>query len=85
MFALKPFISKPLVLAVFLSGAIHLVSVLFPSLRPVFRTFALTPREWVIMLLLSASIIPVIELLKLLQRAGLVGKNLGPMSRRRAT
>ena len=85
MFALKPFISKPLVLAVFLSGAIHLVSVLFPSLRPVFRTFALTPREWVIMLLLSASIIPVIELLKLLQSAGLVGKNLGPMSRRRAT
>jgi Ca2+-transporting ATPase len=85
MFSLKPFISKPLVLAVFLSGAIHLVSVLVPSLRPVFRTFTLTPREWVIMLVLSASIIPAIEFLKLLQRTGLIGQNLGPMSRRRAT
>jgi hypothetical protein len=33
-------------------------------------------------LALSASIIPMIELLKALQRLGIVGKDLGPMSRR---
>jgi Ca2+-transporting ATPase len=85
MFMLKPVVSRPLVLAVLLSAAIHLVAVLVPALRPVFRTFALTGDQWMVMLLLSAAIIPAIELLKLLQRAGIVGRDLGPMSRRRPT
>ena len=71
-----------LVLAVVLSAAIHLVAVLVPGLRPIFRTFAMTADQWTLMLLLSAAIIPAIELLKLLQRAGIVGRDLGPMSRR---
>jgi Ca2+-transporting ATPase len=80
--ALRPMISQPLVLAVIVSAAIHLPSVLVPSLRGVFQTYALTPYEWGVLLALSASIIPVIELLKLLQRTGVVGRDLGPMSRR---
>jgi Ca2+-transporting ATPase len=70
------------VLAVCLSAAIHMVAVLVPGLRPVFRTFELTGAEWGILLVLSASILPVIEGLKLLQRVGFIGKDLGPMSRR---
>jgi Ca2+-transporting ATPase len=80
--SLRPFVSKPLVAAVLLSAAIHLVSVLVPDLREVFITFALSAKEWLILIALSASIVPVFEIVKLLQRTGLVGKNLGPMSRR---
>lgn len=80
--ALRPVISKPLVLAVVLSAAIHLVAVLVPGLRPVFQTFEMTAHQWTVMLLLSASIIPAIEALKLVQRLGLVGRSLGPMSHR---
>ena len=82
--ALRPMVSKPLVLAVVLSAAIHLVAILVPSLRGVFQTYALTTTEWLILLGLSASIIPIIEVLKLLQRKNIVGKDLGPMSRRYA-
>ena len=82
LFALRPLVSRPLVLAVVLSASIHLVAVLVPGLRPIFRTFAMTADQWTLMLVLSAAIIPAIELLKLLQRAGIVGRDLGPMSRR---
>jgi P-type Ca2+ transporter type 2C len=68
VFAMRPLVSKPLVAAVVLSGAIHLVAVLVPSLRPVFRTYRMSSYEWGVMLLLSASIIPVIELSKFFQR-----------------
>ncbi|OJY29236.1 MAG: cation-transporting ATPase [Myxococcales bacterium 68-20] len=82
MFTMRPFLPLPLVLAIAISALIHLVAILVPSLREVFQTFALGSYEWMILLLLSASIIPIIELLKALQRVGIVGKNLGPMSRR---
>ncbi|WP_394831998.1 cation-translocating P-type ATPase [Pendulispora rubella] len=80
--ALKPKISGPLALAILLSGAIHLVSVFVPALRPVFRTYLMTGEEWLILLLLSASIVPGVELMKLLQRVGIGGRTLGPVSRR---
>jgi hypothetical protein len=35
-----------------------------------------------ILLLLSASIVPGVEVMKVLQRLGIIGKSLGPMSRR---
>jgi Ca2+-transporting ATPase len=82
VFALRPLVSRPLVLSVVLSGAIHLVAVLVPALRPIFRTFALSAFEWELMLALSLSIVPVIEVLKLLQRLGVVATGFGPMSRR---
>lgn len=64
-----------------ISAVVHLV-VFVPALQPVFRTTALSARQWIVLLVLSASIVPWIELFKLLQRAGLVGAELGPMSRR---
>jgi P-type Ca2+ transporter type 2C len=82
LFALRPLVSLPLVAAVVVSAAIHLVAVLVPSLRTVFATYALTSYEWLVLLGLSASIIPAIEILKVLQRRGVVGSDLGPMSRR---
>jgi Ca2+-transporting ATPase len=82
LFSLRPLLSKPLLVAVVLSGAIHLVAVLVPTLRPVYRTFPMGGYEWMVTLLLSASIIPAIEIFKLLQRKGLVGADMGPMSRR---
>jgi len=82
VFKLRPFVSRPLVLAFVLSGAIHLVAILIPSLRPIFRTYTMSAGQWEVMLLLSISIIPVIEALKLVQRIGLIGNELGPMSRR---
>jgi Ca2+-transporting ATPase len=80
---LKPLFSWPLCVAVALSAGIHLI-VFVPSLQPVFRTCALDATQWLILLVLSFSIVPWIELVKLLQRAGVVGANLGPMSRRRS-
>jgi Ca2+-transporting ATPase len=80
--ALRPIISEPLVAAVVTSAAIHLVAVLVPTLRPVFRTYPVTSYEWAVMLLLALSIVPGMELLKWLQRANIIGSELGPMSRR---
>jgi Ca2+-transporting ATPase len=69
MFQLRPLISKPLVIAVVTSAMIHLVAVAVPSLRPVFRTFAMEASEWLIVIALSASIIPAVEILKAIRRA----------------
>ncbi|WP_146651193.1 cation-translocating P-type ATPase [Labilithrix luteola] len=82
MFALRPILPATLLLSVVVSAGIHLVAVLVPSLREVFKTYALSGIEWVVLVTLSASIVPMVEGLKLLQRIGVVGKNLGPMSRR---
>ena len=82
IFAMRPLLPVTLLAGVLISAAIHLVAILVPSLREVFQTFALSGYEWFVLLALSASIIPMIEVLKVLQRMGLVGKDLGPMSRR---
>ncbi len=82
IFALRPILPIALLASMVVSGAIHLVAVLVPSLHDVFRTWSLSATEWLVLIMLSASIIPMIEVLKLLQRTGVVGKDLGPMSRR---
>ena len=82
MFQAKPLFPAPLVIAIIVSAAIHLVAILVPSLRGVFATYSLSANEWLVVVALSAAIIPAVELLKLGQRAGVVGKDLGPMSRR---
>jgi Ca2+-transporting ATPase len=69
VFVLRPLLSPALVGAVGISAAIHLVAVLVPTLQPVFRTFALDAHEWWLLLVLSASIVPAVELAKLAQRA----------------
>ncbi|HEY3822889.1 MAG TPA: cation-transporting P-type ATPase [Polyangiaceae bacterium] len=82
--SLRPVLPMALCGAVVLSAGIHLVAVLVPSLRPVFQTFEMSGSEWTMLLLLSASIIPGVELMKLFQR--LFAKNpavaavLGPAS-----
>ncbi|MBV9945803.1 MAG: cation-transporting P-type ATPase, partial [Myxococcales bacterium] len=86
LFVLRPILPVPLAAAVMVSAAIHLVTLFVPALRPVFRTFPLDAREWVLMLGLSASIVPAVEVMKVLQRLLTKGKIaeewLGPMSRR---
>jgi Ca2+-transporting ATPase len=81
VFALRPLVSRPLVVAVVLSAAIHML-VFVPSLRPVFRKSWLTFGQWATLLLLSLSIVPAVEIIKILQRRGFIGKDMGPMSRR---
>jgi Ca2+-transporting ATPase len=68
VFTLRPLLPLALIGAVFVSAAIHLVAVLVPSLRPVFQTFPMNLTEWTLLLVLSASIIPAVEILKLAQR-----------------
>ncbi|MCU0656909.1 MAG: cation-translocating P-type ATPase [Polyangiaceae bacterium] len=65
---LRPVLSKPLLVAVALSAAIHLVSLLVEPLRPVFKTFPLTMDEALLCGALSLLIIPAMELWKLLPR-----------------
>jgi Ca2+-transporting ATPase len=81
-FAMKPLLPVPLVGATLVSAAIHLVAILVPTLMMVFDTYPLGTTEWLILIGLCASIVPMIEILKALQRRGVVGKDLGPMSRR---
>jgi Ca2+-transporting ATPase len=66
---LRPLVTAALLGAVIVSAAIHLVALLVPGLRPVFRTFPLDAHEWVVLLALSAAIIPAMEVFKLAQRA----------------
>jgi Ca2+-transporting ATPase len=77
-------VSRPLLVAVGLSAAVHLV-VFIPALQPVFRTFTMSLQEWALLLALSASIVPVVEVLKLLQRRSLLGADLAPSTRRSLT
>jgi Ca2+-transporting ATPase len=62
--ATRPLLSRPLLLAVALSAAIHLVSIVVPALRPVFKTFPMTDEQLVFGAVLSAAILPAMELWK---------------------
>jgi Ca2+-transporting ATPase len=82
LLVMRPLLPRTLVGAVVVSAAIHLVAIVVPSLRQVFQTYALGLFESLVLLALSASIIPMVEVVKALQRIGVVGKDLGPLSRR---
>ena len=58
----------PVVLAVAVSAGIHLLAVLVPGLRPIFKTLPMAQDDWLVLLILAASIIPVVELVKLVTR-----------------
>jgi P-type Ca2+ transporter type 2C len=81
LLTMRPVLPLPLLLALVVSGLIHLLAVLVPALQPVFQTFNLSARDWLVLLVLSAIIIPVMELTKIMQRRGVVGADMGPMSR----
>lgn len=68
LFSSKPLISKPLLLAVFASALIHLVAVLPEPLQKVFRTYPMSTQQWLLLLGLSAAIVPVVEIAKLIDR-----------------
>jgi hypothetical protein len=68
VFAMRPFLTAPLVLACVLSAAVHLVSVMVPFLRPVFRTFAMPLSDWCLVVGLSLAIVPIVEVSKLFGR-----------------
>jgi Ca2+-transporting ATPase len=68
IFGMRPLVSLPLVAAIIVSAAIHLVAVLVPSLRPVFRTYAMSGNEWLLLLGLAALIIPAVEIAKVIYR-----------------
>jgi P-type Ca2+ transporter type 2C len=77
----RPVMPLALLAGLTVSALIHMVTIVVPGLRPVFATYALSLRDWGILLALSALIIPVIEVLKLLQRTGIVARDLGPLSK----
>ncbi len=64
----RPFFSAPLFVAAALSACIHLVAVLVPTLRPVFRTYEMSGSEWALLLGLAALIVPAVEVAKLIYR-----------------
>jgi Ca2+-transporting ATPase len=74
----KPLISLPLLAAVAASAAIHLVAILFPALRPVFRTYAMSPHEWMVLLALSALVVPCVEVAKAIYRRAYPKEAEGP-------
>jgi Ca2+-transporting ATPase len=68
IFRMIPRLSFPLLVACVLSAAVHLLSVLVPGLRPVFRTFPMDEGEWLLVLGLSFAIVPAVEITKLVGR-----------------
>ena len=68
LFSSRPLISMPLLLAVVASAVIHLVALLVPALRPVFRTYAMSADQWMILIGLSAVIVPAVEIAKFFYR-----------------
>ena len=66
--AQRPLFSLPLIGAALLSGVIHLTSLAVPFLRPIFHTYPLALMDWLVVVVLSSSIIPAIEISKLLGR-----------------
>jgi len=63
------FTSRPLLLAVATSGGIHSVAIAIPALHKVFRTAPMSLNQWLVMLGLSAAIVPFVEVVKYLSRA----------------
>lgn len=83
IFSMRPLLPWTLFAAIVVSGAIQLVTVVQPTLRPVFRTFPMTPDEWVHLGLLATSIIPAVELVKAVERyfSGVSARTLHDSSR----
>lgn len=70
----SPFANRWLNLAVVWELLLLLAVVYLPALQRPFGTFALTGREWLIITLAAATIFPVLELCKWLERRGAFGK-----------
>ena len=70
----KPFANKWLNIAVFWELVLLLLILYVPFLENLFDTFALSGLDWVIVGVAALTVVPVLELAKLLERRGLFGK-----------
>ena len=84
IFQMRPLVSLPLVAAIAASAGIHLVAVLVPGLRPVFRTYVMSSNEWLLLLGLAALIIPAVEIAKVIYRRVRPEEARAPVSSRHA-
>jgi Ca2+-transporting ATPase len=64
----RPLVSLPLLVAMVVSGAIQLLAVEVPGLRPVFRTEDLHARDWLLVVGCAFAVVPAVELAKLVSR-----------------
>ncbi len=72
---INPFGNKWLNLAI-LQGVVFLIAIVYiPYLHQVFGSFNLTTADWAIIITVSISIVPVIEIAKWFERRGLLGKS----------
>jgi P-type Ca2+ transporter type 2C len=69
-----PFANRWLNLAVFWELALLIVIVYVPFLQPAFGTFSLAPGDWLLAIFLAFSIVPVMEVVKLMTRRGWFGE-----------
>jgi Ca2+-transporting ATPase len=65
---IRPALSSPLLVACAISAGIHLVAVLIPTLRPVFRVDELHARDWWMIAVCAVAVLPAVELAKSLDR-----------------
>jgi P-type Ca2+ transporter type 2C len=70
----KPFANKWLNLAVFWEIALFLLIIYLPVLHEPFNTYSLPLVDWAIVLGLAATVMPVLEFVKWLERKGWLGK-----------
>jgi Ca2+-transporting ATPase len=70
----KPFANKWLNLAVFWEIALLLLIVYLPFLHEPFNTYSLPLVDWAIVLCLAATVMPVLEFVKWMERKGWLGK-----------
>lgn len=68
LFGLKLPSNPYLIGAIILSASMQTIVIFIPFLNKVFRVQALNPLQWGIVLLLSISIIPIVELIKLFKK-----------------
>ena len=81
IFAVRPRLSMPLVLACVVSLAVQLVAVLVPALRPTFRTDGLTTHDWIMVGIASVIVVPAVELAKWVDRLRASHVSTSPLSR----
>ena len=65
---IRPLVSMPLLFACIISVGIHLVAVLVPSLRPVFRVDELHAADWWMIAVCAVAVLPAVELAKIIDR-----------------
>ena len=68
----RPFANRWLNLAILWELFLLMLIVYLPSLQAPFATFALSAIDWIIIVVLSASVVPVLELVKWLARRNAV-------------